>query len=236
MNVTCPHCTTAVRVDEAHLPTGGKARVGCPQCKKPFEVAGPSAGAAPGGPGAEAWLRQQLDGLKDEIRRELLAEVLGARGAGPGGASGRGGRKSKLALVCEDEQAFAGSLVDTLKALGWQPEVVPDVEGALRLLERHEYGLVTVDRTLAGDPQGGLKVLDWLNRRPGPERRRVFVAYVTDEIKSMDTGSAFIAGANLTVNKNDASRLPSILSKGLEERDELYRTFEEVTESVARGE
>jgi CheY-like chemotaxis protein len=180
--------------------------------------------------------------MKEEIRRELLSEVLAATvtGAGPrpGAAAVAAGARSRgrAALVCEDEKGFADSLVETLKSLGWEPEVVPDVEGALQVLERHEYGLVTVDRTLAGDPQGGLKILEWLNRRPGPERRRIFVAYVTDEIRSMDTGSAFIAGANLTVNKNDATRLPVILQKGLEERDELYRVFDEVTDAVARGE
>ena len=29
MNVSCPHCETAVRIDAAHLPAGGQARVGC---------------------------------------------------------------------------------------------------------------------------------------------------------------------------------------------------------------
>ena len=64
----------------------------------------------------------------------------------------------------------------------------------------------------------------------------MFVVYVTSDAQSMDTGSAFIAGANLTVNKADAGKLPLILRKGLDERDELYRLFDEVSDAVSRGE
>lgn len=233
MNVSCPHCQAAVRIDAAHLPSGGEARVGCPHCKKPFEVAGPAGSAPPSSPEAEAWLRRELSSVREEVKNELLSELLGGvRGnAGPGGKRRRG----NLALVCEDDQAFAGQLVQTLQGLGYEPEVVPDVEGAIKLLERNEYQVIAVEQSLAGDAQGGMKVLEWINRRPGPERRRMFVAYVS-ELQSMDTGSAFIAGANLTVNKADAGRLPVILRKGLDERDELYRVFDEVTDAVAEGE
>jgi CheY-like chemotaxis protein len=180
-----------------------------------------------------------LGALKRELKQEILAELNGmvaeaTRPRAP--ATRRGGTRSAAALVCEDDKAFADSLVATLRGLGYEPEVVGEVAGAVALLERHDYAIVTVDQSLAGDPQGGLKVLEWINRRPGPERRRLFVAYVTSETKSMDTGSAFIAGSNLTVNKADAVRLPAILAKGLEERDELYRVFDEVTEAVAQGE
>jgi predicted Zn finger-like uncharacterized protein len=235
MNVSCPHCQAAVRIDAAHLPADGQARVGCPQCKKPFEVAGRTTAAAPSGPDAEAWLRRELESVKEDVKQALLAELLGGTRHASSGGIGKGPRRNQ-ALVCEDDQAFAKQLADTLTGLGYQPEVVPDVDGAIKLLERHEYAVVAVEQSLAGDAQGGLKVLEWINRRPGPERRRMFVAYVTADVQSMDTGSAFIAGANLTVNKTDAGRLPVILRKGLDERDELYRVFDEVTDAVARGE
>ncbi len=237
MNVSCPHCQAAVRIDSAHLPSGGQARVGCPHCKKPFEVGGSEGPAPPAGADAEAWLRGELEKVKQEIKQELLMELLGgSQHAVAPSSGGSRSRRNKQALVCEDDQAFAAQLAATLKGLGYETEVVPDVDGAIKLLERHEYAVVAIEQTLAGDTQGGLKVIEWINRRPGPERRSMFVAYVTAETQSMDTGSAFIAGANLTVNKADVSRLPTILQKGLEERDELYRVFDEVSDAVAGGE
>lgn len=234
MNVSCPHCQAAVRIDAAHVPAGGQARVGCPHCKQAFEVGGGAESRAPGGPEAEAWLRSELESVREEVKNELLAELLG--GIRGGGARAGVGHRCKQALVCEDDQAFAAQLAATLRGLGHETEVVPDVGGAIKLLERNEYAVVAVEQALAGDAQGGMKVLEWLNRRPGPERRRTYVAYITADVQSMDTGSAFIAGANLTVNKADAAKLPVILSKGLAERDELYRVFDEVTDAVSRGE
>ena len=70
---------------------------------------------------------------------------------------------------------------------------------------------------------------------PGPKRRNMFIAFISADLRTMDTGSAFIYGANLTVNKEDAATLREILSKGIHERDELYRVFDEVTEMVISG-
>jgi predicted Zn finger-like uncharacterized protein len=234
MNVNCPNCQAVARVDEAHLPPGGSARLTCPSCNQAFQVDAPAKDAVGQGPGPEleAWLRRELDAFRSEMWQSLGAGR--APSSGTTEASGRG--RCLKALICEDDATFAAQLSNVLAGLGYESENVPDVASALSLLAKKEYGLVTVDQALVGDNQGGLKILEWLNRQPGPKRRQMFVAYISSDLRTMDTGSAFIAGANLTVNKADAARLPDILSKGLEERDELYRVFDEVMDAVTAGE
>jgi CheY-like chemotaxis protein len=245
-----------MEVDPAARPEPGTVWA-CPSCRAPLDLsaavepaparpAAPTAGS-PLAPEAEAWVKGQLDAL----RAELLAEVRRNPSAAPSGApaAAAGGDPSGLrvagapswfgnaalgraALVVEEDQAFAAAACQALQELGFQPEVAQDLRVGLRRLNQVEHAIVLVNQVLAGDAQAGFKILDWISKLPGPRRRRMFVACVSSDVQTMDTGSAFICGANLTVNKADAPRLAEILRQGLAERDQLYRTFLEVMDAV----
>lgn len=244
MLIACTSCRTPVEIDPAQAtPPGGWA---CPRCSAILPPATADAtgaarreASAPS-PELEAWLRRQLEALRAEIKEEIASELLaralsGVRLGTPGhqgpATFGRGER-NRIGLVITDDAVFGGRVVQSLSELGYAPELVGDPKAAAKRLQQVDPCVVCVDQVLGGDPQGGFKILEWLNAQPGPRRRKIYVAFVSADVKSMDSGSAFVCGANLTVNRGDAGRLTEALRQGLEERDELYRVFTEVTEEV----
>jgi hypothetical protein len=82
-----------------------------------------------------------------------------------------------------------------------------------------------VTEALTDDPQAGAKILDRLSRLPGGKRRLTFAALVSNDVRTMDGGIAFVVGANLTLNRADCGRAKEILRKGIAERDRLYRPY-----------
>jgi hypothetical protein len=194
----------------------------------------PQSGPLP--PEAETWLRRELDAMRVTLKAEILHEVLQrAQGALAPAAASRPGHPAasgKTSVICAEDPALGGEVYKALADLGYVPEMAPDARQALRRLGQVDPAVVVVDQVLGGDPQAGSKILDWLNRLPGPRRRAMFVAYVSGDLKTMDTGSAFVCGANLTVNRADAGRFAELFRQALQERDELYRIFTEVLETV----
>lgn len=91
---------------------------------------------------------------------------------------------------------------------------------------------MTVDNRFPDDPDGGYKILQAINALPPDRRRKLFVAFISADLATMDLNSAFILGANLTVGKKDVRRLDKILSEGIREHDRRYRVFFQVEQEV----
>lgn len=140
------------------------------------------------------------------------------------------------ALACEDEQLFQQVLKDSIERLGCEVEIAPSSKMACELLKKNEYEIITVDNRFPDDPEGGFKILSTINSLPPEKRRKMFVAFISADLATMDTNSAFVYGANLTVAKKDIKKIEAILSQGIEENKKRYRTFFEVLEEVKRSE
>lgn len=253
MKVSCPGCSRAFTVDEAKLPKGPVV-LKCPACggRIPLPPPAPSGGleaperAVPEPsrasaevppspafpePGSPAWER-----LRREVTREVLrslglnaaAEEDEERGFGPDGG--------KEALVCEDEALFQVAVAEILERMGYKVELAPSRAAALEALRKNRYDLVTVDNCYPDDPEGGYAILQAINALPPEVRRRMFVAFVSVDLSTMDTRSAFILGANLTVSKKDVKRLDRILAEGMRAHEKLYRVFRQVEEELQRAE
>jgi hypothetical protein len=198
-------------------------------------VTGPPRPLAPAGPGAptpegEAWLRQQLDALRAQIKAELTAGL-------PASAAPRPGPRGRpadppTAVVAAGDAAVQQAVLQAFTRLGDQPRKATDLAAGVQALEEEALALVVVDQSLGGADAEGPKLLEWANRMPGPRRRGIFVAWVADDVRSLDQGAAFVCGANATVARSDLSRLTEVLQEGMIERDKLYRVFNEVMASV----
>lgn len=246
MNLECPHCRAEVRIDPARLPSGRTARVACPHCRQIFPlpvmgggVTGPPRPSAAAGPGAptpenEAWLRQQLEALRVQIKAELTAGLPAVPVAGPTPHAGPAGRVADppTALVAAGDPAVQVAAVQAFTRMGYQPRKAVDLAGAVQALDEEALVMVVVDQSLGGADAEGPKLLEWANRMPGVRRRGIFVAWVADDVRSLDQGAAFVCGANATVARADLPRLSDVLRDGLIERDKLYRVFNEVMASV----
>jgi len=257
MRIACPSCRKVFSVDEDRLPRK-PATMKCPACGGAIPInlesqvpppgppraadtgAAPTAGGdggnssldGPGGdlvPGSERWER---------LKREVAASVLEQLGVqvktGDDGGPGEDGDEGRAALVCEDEALFQLAVSEALEKLGYRPEVASSKKTALDALQKKSFALVTVDNRLPDDPEGGYGILRQINVLPPEMRRKMFVAFISADLTTMDSNSAFILGANLTVAKKDIKRLDKILAQGIREHERKYHLFREVEEEIQR--
>ncbi|MGC8762762.1 MAG: response regulator [Acidobacteriota bacterium] len=255
MKVSCPGCSRAFTVDEAKLPPGPVV-LKCPACGGRIPVAPPAPAPTPGppaeavmdpapAPAAEAAAPPALPAAGspawERLRREVTREVLRSLGLGGGAEEreedgGLGPEGEKEALVCEDEALFQVAVSEILERMGYRVELAASRDAALEALRKNRYDLVTVDNCFPDDPEGGYAILQAINALPPEVRRRMFVAFVSVDLSTMDTRSAFVLGANLTVSKKDVKRLDRILADGMRAHEKLYRVFRQVEEELQRAE
>lgn len=246
---TCPHCSAAAQVDLSRIPAGRTARITCPGCQQQYPVPGqatpvpaPPAAAAPAtgaqplacaAPDDRAWLRKELEALRVELERACTANVLAALGVKTAvrGDDPETDPERRHALVCEGDPAFAQVLCAALGELGYVPQVVADLPSAWRALDR-EWGAIVLTEALPDDKDAGGKLQERLSRLPGSKRRRMFIVHVSNEVRSLDGGMAFVLNANVTLNRADAAHCKEIIKKGMTDHDRLYRPFHAVQEAM----
>ncbi len=254
MRIACPSCRKVFTLDDARLPAK-PATMKCPSCGSGIPVSPPagnvgakkaegggnggpaeSRSAAPERPGSPALPEPGTEGW-ERLKREVAAAVLEQLGVEIKGGSGgalAGEDDDLRALVCEDEALFQLAISEAVEKLGFRPEVASSKKAALDALEKKSYSLVTVDNRLPDDPEGGYGILQHINLLPPELRRSMFVAFISADLSTMDTNSAFILGANITVAKKDVKKLDKVLAQGIREHESKYRLFREVEEEIQR--
>jgi predicted Zn finger-like uncharacterized protein len=257
MQIVCPACKKVLSVDEAKLPAK-PVFVKCPACGSAISVgpAPPAAQAAappaassepPAGASAEGQAQPNHSGISpgspqwERLKREVAAEVLRQLGLTPSMASlsGEGWgeeERERTALICEDEALFQVAISEALQQLGLRVELAASRAAALSALARQRFDVVTVDNRFPDDSEGGYQILQAINALAPEVRRKMFVAFVSADLSTMDTSSAFILGANLTVSKRDVRRLDKILAQGIRDHERAYRLFYQVEEELQKQE
>ena len=266
MDIACPSCKKTVVLDDAKVPAGPfKIKCpGCskaiPVVPGGVASATPEAGASPeraqargaagfspdgpreakddGGGGSESFSPLEpgsplWERLKHEVAHQVMWHLGVVKGQDPDDDEDE---TRRLALVVEDESIFQMAIAEALQALRYRVDTAADKKIALDMLSRKSYDLVTVDNRLPDDPDGGMQILQAINSMPSDQRRRMFVAFISADLSTMDTQSAFILGANLTVSKKDLKRLDKILQQAIKEHDKIYHIFRAVHEELQRQE
>lgn len=254
MQIACPTCKKAFSLDDTKVPDHPFA-VKCPSCQgriaavpPPRAAASPEAAQLPSEapvppetaperaevPDAPAGMRgPEWERLRKEVTFELL-KSLGIKAPMEMQAEDPYA-EAPMALVCDDEILFQDVIREALTKLGYKVDVASSVPIAMDLLRKQVYEIVTVDNRFPDDPEGGFRILQEINGLLSDRRRKMFVAFVSADLNTMDTNSAFILGANLTVSKKDVKRIERILVQGRVEHERLYRVFHQVQEEIERA-
>lgn len=249
MQISCPSCKKTIVIEDSKVPAV-PFKLKCPGCSTTIPVTPP---AAPPPPASAA-----AAGAPAEEPEESAQEIMKAAGLEPGTPAWERlkhevahqvlwhlgvvkykdfdeeeeDENKRQALVVEDESIFQQAITEALKSLRYRVEVVGDKQKALDSLSRKAYDLVTVDNRLPDDPEGGYQVLQAINALPPDQRRRMFVAFISADLATMDTQSAFVLGANVTVGKKDLRKLDKILQQAIREHDKIYHIFRSVHEEL----
>lgn len=229
MEVTCEHCSTKLNVPDEKIPRGQAVKFACPNCKNRIvldarqeEPGNPTAAASeiPDGTGrfhvksiesSEAAQREEkgynYQDYSDDKDLDFFEEG------------------TKLALVLESNEAQAQSIKSAVEQLGYKYIPTPNTRDATGKMRFHHFDLVVLSDGFDEQPLEQSPILNYLNRMVMSIRRRIFVALLGDDFKTMDDMMAFAMSANLVINKKDMDRLVAILKKAISDNEKFYKVF-----------
>ena len=235
MKVNCQNekCGYVINIPDSKIPNR-PVKIACPKCKSANLIKPPAVSGKPAaGSGSQAGLEAKIMGALEQRLAAFRREVMsGAGGVVQGVAASESNtvltdKGMKKALICDDDTMMRQVIKDSVARIGYESDEAPTIEKALEVLSHVEidYSLILIDKVFPDDSEGGYKILSKVATLPLDIRRKIFVVFISGDMKSGDANAAFLMGANMVVNKKDIKRLPAILKGEMAEYERLYRVF-----------
>jgi ActR/RegA family two-component response regulator len=233
--VRCPKCQASVNVQSATTTTaepGTPAAVTAPETSESFSrasferpVTAPRFTATREESEAPATAQAgSLPGLNDLAK--LLAEAM--RQSGGASAIGRGRIRPawdrRKVLVCASP-AYREVIARPLAEQSYDVFVADNTAQALGRMREERMDIIILDANFDPLEQGVAFVTREVRLLRPSERRRLFFAYMTSGVRTMDLHAAFLHNVNLVINPSDIDQLAEVLEVSLRHYNELYRDF-----------
>jgi predicted Zn finger-like uncharacterized protein len=240
MKVVCNSCEQTITVDDAKVPAGA-FRIKCPSCSNLIivsreESAVIKATNAPQAKGPESHPSSNVEEIvKREVakaKKEIFDSVVSLLGADVSKLKIHQEKEvideRKHALICDPEEQIVDQITAVLNHLDYQVESVKTSAEALKKLEQSTYQLVTVSSNFPDAKDGTAKILGRINGQKSAQRRQTFVVSISTTVKNTDATTAFLHGANIIVNKEDLSKLESLIQEGQRTFQQIYHHFSDL--------
>jgi CheY-like chemotaxis protein len=257
LKTSCPECSHELTLDEAKLPSG-PFRLKCSKCGKIFTSSREtlkSADARPEikpevkqpepppvkqisssaewerfQPNVETMVRTHIDSAKKEILDSLSVFLGGV--TFPSQANEQAAAvdvdRAKRVLICDSDKTTIDAIAACWKRLGYSVDICMTAMDGLRKLEMAFYHAVSTELAFPDEPEGGKQILMKINTQKPDQRRKIFVAIISNTTKTTDPDSAFFHGGNITVNKQDLNQLENYIVDGRKYYEHLYQNFYEI--------
>ena len=234
--VRCPKCQTSVNVQSATPTTAEPATsdpVTAPDTSQSFSRASferpvTAPRFTPTGEESETTSASQtgaLPGLNELAK--LLAEAM-RQSAGGVSAVGRGRVRPawdrRKVLVCASP-AYREVIARPLAEQDYDVFVADSTAQALGRMREERMDIIILDANFDPLEQGVAFVTREVRLLRPSERRRLFFAYMTSGVRTMDLHAAFLHNVNLVINPSDIDQLPEALEVSVRHYNELYRDF-----------
>jgi predicted Zn finger-like uncharacterized protein len=157
---------------------------------------------------------------------KLLAEAMSQSGGVS--AVGRGRIRPawdrRKVLVCASP-AYREVIARPLAEQNHDVFVADNTAQALGRMREERMDIIILDANFDPLEQGVAFVTREVRLLRPSERRRLFFAYMTSGVRTMDLHAAFLHNVNLVINPSDIDQLAEALEVSLRHYNELYRDF-----------
>jgi predicted Zn finger-like uncharacterized protein len=251
MVIVCPQCSARLQLDEAKTPSRPFS-VRCPKCQTSINHDPTSSGdavvAAAGVPSdsssesvaarfatpvaAPRFMPRdeqtpvQVDEPKaglNEIAR-LLAAALDHSPTHDTTSRKRPKWDRRKVLVCASP-AYRETIAESLASNDYDVFVAANMAEGLGRMREERMDVIVLDANFDPVEQGVAFITREVRLLRPSERRRLFVAYVTSGVRTMDLHAAFLQNVNLVVNGSDIEQLPEAVEVSIRHYNELYKPF-----------
>ncbi|MBN2122930.1 MAG: zinc-ribbon domain-containing protein [Deltaproteobacteria bacterium] len=239
MEVTCEHCKTRLNIPDEKLPRDQAVKLSCPKCKQKITI-----DLRKEEPQESPPLQTEEHGETGKFHLRFIESQKEEERGGEGYSySDYSDDKAldffeegtKLALVMPANPEQGEGLRASVEQLGYKCIPTASTRDAVGKLRFHHFDLILLSDGFDGQPIDRSPILTYLNRVSMSVRRRIFVALLSDQFKSMDHMMAFSMSANAVVATKDVDRLSQILKKAISDNEKFYKVFQDTLVDVGKA-
>jgi len=222
MKIACTHCHKTINIPDNLVPASGSKVFKCPSCKGAINV---------------------FRGSEEKPMDQTQDVVLPPKGAGAKGLSSMGGgldheidllgEGKYKALVADTQNASRVSPV--LKKLDYQITLAGSQEDGYKKLQANTYDLILMNEKFGGVDPSKNAILKFLEPLTMDKRRKVFIALVGSNYKTLDELTAFSLSVDMVFNEGDFSNFELLLRKTLKDVENKYMVYRHTLKETGRG-
>jgi hypothetical protein len=211
MEIVCENCKAKLNIPDKKIPKGQPVRIVCPSCKKKI-VLGIQRSAAPEvGPesvNASDAGNFRLKSIQSNPATKSAEESYGYEDYTDDASLEFFEEGTRLALVMGNTTERGEMMRKAVESIGYKAISTPDTRDAIGKTRFHHFDMVILMDGFDGQPLERCGMVNYLNRLNMSVRRKVFVAFVSDNFKTMDL-----------------KKLSPILKKALSDNEKFYKVF-----------
>jgi len=207
MEITCKHCRAKLNIPKEKIPKDRRAKINCPKCKKKIIL-------HPRNAEPEDYGYREYSEDKD---LDFFEE------------------SSKLSLVMAGNKEHAEKIRPAVKSLGYRYIAAESTRDAIGKMRFHHFDLIILADGFGGSDLKNSPVINYLNRLSMSIRRKIFLALISYDFKTMDNMMAFALSANVVINPKEMGRFVAILKKAITDNDKFYKIFLDTMAEVGKA-
>ena len=234
MIIRCDNCSVSLQLDESKIPSGNFT-VRCPRCQNLLRVQKDASGkglstvqqlqanlpAPATGEGSQDFAVKEHDAQINTALRSLMTALQTEQTALE--TSDEDTEKPRRILLCVGQKCDETARV--LAQAGYKVYVAKTPAQANERLREGKTELLIFSPDFAPELGGAAVIQQKANAMYSSERRRLFLISLEEEGTTMNAHDAFLRNLNLIVNSNDLAQLPLILTRTLNDYNDLYNYF-----------
>ncbi len=239
MEVTCQSCKTKLNIPDEKIPKDQLVRVNCPKCKNKITLdtrkADQEEPAAQKSVDHDETGKLHLKFIESKDSSEAKEKGYGYDDFSDDEAIDTFAEDTRLALVMISSGDDSENIKKAVEELGYKYVSAPNTRDATGKMRYHHFDLILLDDGFDGQELEHSPLLNFLNHLSMSQRRRMFVAVISDKFKTMDDIMAFAMSANAVINPKDLEKLVTVLKKGLSDYERFYKVFLDTLVEVGKA-
>jgi len=222
VEVTCGQCKSRFNIPDDKVPKDKVLKLNCPKCKGKISLGG----EAPEQPAkADESGEFRMKFIDPTARRKTPEESYGYEDYAGDQALDFFEEGIKLALIMTNSSMNEDRLRAGIEIIGYKCIPTPNTRDAIGKLRFHHFDLIILADGFDNQPLDQSVIVNYLNRLSMSVRRKIFLALISDNCKTMDNMMAFAMSANVVINSKDIEKLHLILKKAVSENERFYKIF-----------
>jgi CheY-like chemotaxis protein len=231
MEITCDSCSAKLNLPDEKIPKDQIVRISCPKCKNKIRLdPRKTADTEPSPtepPEHDDTGKFRLKFIESQRPSEPEEEGYNYDDYTDDEALEFFEEDAKLSLVMSSDDEQAEMIKKSVEELGYKYITASDTRDALGKMRFHHFELVVLCDGFDEQNLEQNAITRYLNTLSMSVRRRILVALMGEQFRSLDDTMAFAVSANAVINIKDLEKLTPMLRKAISDHDKFYRVYME---------